>query len=99
MTFSSSWHFNEESTRNRITWPGHHQNMEEEEIANEIANEAKSSFTIMTSMIKAISTPWQWESLEGGELVVREVELLQVLQRGEEGGGQLVYRVPCKASI
>lgn len=73
--------------------------MEEEEIANEIANEAKSSFTIMTSIIKVISTPWQWESLEGGELVVREVELLQVLQRGEERGGKLVYRVPCKASI
>ena len=87
LTFSSSWHFNEESTRNRITWPGHHQNMEEEEIANE----AKSSFTIMTSMIKAISTPWQWESLEGGELVVGEVELHQVVQRGEQGGGELVY--------
>ena len=65
--------------------------MEEEEIANEIANEAKSSFTIMTSMIKVISTPWQWESLEGGELVVGEVELHQVVQRGEQGGGELVY--------
>ena len=91
LTFSSSWHFNEESTRNRITWPGHHQNMEEEEIANEIANEAKSSFTIMTSMIKAISTPWQWESLEGGKLVVCEIKLLQVFQGRQQGGGELVY--------
>ena len=49
-----------------------------------IAN--KSSITAIV-----ISTPWQWKSLEGGELVVGEVELHQVVQRGEQGGGELVY--------
>ena len=38
-------------------------------------------------------TPWQWQSLYGGELVVGEVELLKVLKRGEKGGRQLAERV------
>ena len=43
-------------------------------------------------------TPWQWQSLYGGELVVGEVELLKVLKRGEKGGRQLADRVTWQLS-
>ena len=41
--------------------------------------------------------PWQRKSLDGGELIVGEIKVLQLFQRGEQGAGELVDRVPCKS--